>query len=85
MKRAASPAQKVEQRVMVRVMDTLRRHEDGAAVYTAFRKFLVEHASATDAEVGDAVTSWSPAPQNRAAKAAPDTHFGPTSLYPWDN
>jgi len=46
----AAPSMEVEQRVLLRAMDHLGIGTDAPAKYTAFRRFLVEHASARQVE-----------------------------------
>lgn len=51
----ASVLAEVEQRVIKTAMDNLLGRDDEAAAYTAFRRFLVEHAHASHAEAAEAV------------------------------
>lgn len=46
----AAPSMEVEQRVLLRAMDHVGIGTDASAKYTAFRRFLVEHASARQVE-----------------------------------
>ena len=45
------PTAEVEQRFMERVTQRLARRDDGPKVYSEFRRFLIEHASASEAEI----------------------------------
>lgn len=47
------PSAEVEQKIVLRVMDTLSVRDDGAKRYTEFRRFIVEHGHAQEGQIQD--------------------------------
>lgn len=75
------PGAEAEQAVMLRVMDFLRNHPEGARAYSEFREFLIRNAHARDADLGEACLAAGVTPADVYEPIGPECTAGAGMFY----